>query len=373
MPDGAAPTPAELEKKAYTTLGRAANAMRAFVLMCRHNSDHCNADAKEKLTPFHSVSEPPIGLPAYVARIMKHTECGEDGVLLGLRLAGRYCRKAKMTPSVLCMHRLLLVSIVLAVKTHYDKFRSNRTAGKSGGLRIQELNLLEAAMYRGMRYQTMIFQCEVDNMCEGSDMGLGFLEKASPSGVIQSPAPGAPPLPDEVAHTFRNAFDGYLGADPNPDLNKHIEDFVAQCSRQALALREATERELAAAKAEGKAQGLNAEKLARVAGAGMFAVRSRIAANQGDDAHSVASSAAHSATSQQAAAVRFRARVLGIWNKDDDGDENSRSHGGTASEIGVSNGDSHGGVSSEAGSKPTPAPPSEPPSGRPSAAGSSKA
>ena len=64
---------AEAERKAYVLLGRAAEPLRAFVLLCRHNSDHMRADVKERLTPVHSVSEPPIPLATYIARVMKHT------------------------------------------------------------------------------------------------------------------------------------------------------------------------------------------------------------------------------------------------------------------------------------------------------------
>jgi hypothetical protein len=381
MPSDAAPTPAESERKAYSTLGRSASAMRGFVLLCRHNSDHCGADAKERLTPFHSVAEPPIGLPAYVARIMKHTECGEDGVMLGLRLAGRYCRKAKMMPSVLCAHRLVLVSIVLAVKTHYDKFRSNRTAGKSGGLRIQELNLLEAAMYRGLKYQTMIFQVEVDNLSEGAEHALMILSE-TPMPPPQPPAssgaaPLSPALPEEVVAWFRNAFDGILGSHDEPNPQRIIEEFVEECAAQQKELRAFVAKDLdmqRLAEKTGEAPQtvrLNAQHLGIVAGSGLFAVRSRIAQNQADDTHSVATSAVNSATSQQAAAIRFRSRVLSVWTHDDEA--------GTQSNQGseyAANSEAHSGVPSKSPSKEgegskdvarKPAPPVEASAGRPSA------
>jgi hypothetical protein len=306
-----APDPSEAERKAYALLGRAADPLRGFVLLCRHNSDYGNADVKERLTPFHSVSEPPIALATYIARVMKHTECGEDGVLLGLRLAVRYCTKTKMLPSALCAHRLLLVAVVLAVKTHYDKFRSNRTAAKSGGLRVNELNLLEMAMFRGLRYSSVIFQVEVDNLVEGTGDALRDLQSESPSG-LPSPAKGGPALPDRILNQLRNCMNGIISDAPEmPDTSVMIEEFVANCSQLASDQRDTARQAL---DDRTSAPRLSEGRLAQVAGgAGMFAVRSRLAELQTDDAHSVASSAVHSTTSQQAAARRFHTRVVDVW------------------------------------------------------------
>jgi hypothetical protein len=156
------------ERAAIAYLGHAANVVRVFSLLCQFNSNHRFVDANHT-TIFHSASEPPISLALYLARLAKYTGCGPEGVVLGIRLAGRYCRRTRMLPSVLNAHRLLLAATVLVQKVHVDVFASNKTAASVGGVDVKELGELETALFRGVDYQIMMRPAEIDTMQRACD------------------------------------------------------------------------------------------------------------------------------------------------------------------------------------------------------------
>jgi hypothetical protein len=175
------------EEKAIRALGPAATAVRAFALLCQHNSNVRNADDDaSNSTPFHSASVPPMSLFAYAARIVTYGECLPEGLLLGLRLAGRYCRKAKVVPTMLLAHRLVLVATTVAVKIHADKFRSNRTMAKVGGIPLQELNELENGFCFTLDFRLVLHISEIQAMQKHCDSAMSTITSSmSPANQLE--------------------------------------------------------------------------------------------------------------------------------------------------------------------------------------------
>lgn len=75
---------------------------------------------------------------------------------------GRYCRAARMLPSLLSAHRLVLVAIRIAVKAHHDIFRSNKTYASAGGLRLNEFNQLEFMMICRIEFKVLVKNEELE-------------------------------------------------------------------------------------------------------------------------------------------------------------------------------------------------------------------
>jgi len=139
-------------------------AVDSFASMCRHFSTNHDADAAHILSAFHSVAEPSIGLSDYMDRLDKNAECGEEGVLLGMIIATRFCAATKMIPSALSMHRLLLVGTRIATKAHHDVFRSNRAYARAGGLTLKEVNDLELLMLVRLEYKVVVYHTDITNL-----------------------------------------------------------------------------------------------------------------------------------------------------------------------------------------------------------------
>jgi metal-sulfur cluster biosynthetic enzyme len=130
--------------------------MHAFELFCTHNSQRLEADAADKLTPFHSVVEPPVAIDVYVHRLVRYLGCSDHGVMMGMILTAKYCVANALLPSRLTMHRLLLTTTLIAVKCHHDIFSSNQSFAKIGGIMVEELNALEVLVFHGLGFRTRI-------------------------------------------------------------------------------------------------------------------------------------------------------------------------------------------------------------------------
>merc|ERR1712032_13638 len=95
-------------------------------------------------TPFHGACEPPLSIQAYLERIAKYTECGDECLIIGsVYIHGMAKRNPKFIINRLSIHRLVLVSMTLAIKFHNDAFYTNTYYARVGGLKVDELNMLE--------------------------------------------------------------------------------------------------------------------------------------------------------------------------------------------------------------------------------------
>jgi hypothetical protein len=159
-------------------LGAAACPLLAFTELCKFNSDTLGRDLEsDKLTYYHSTEEPPMPLPSYLERIMRYSECGPEGILIGLRLVGRCHMRKDVTLTRLSAHRLMIAAMTLGVKAHADRFRSNRTVAKAGGLQLRELNGLEIAMFREVGYRAVVTAEELRYLQAQSARALNFFRQ----------------------------------------------------------------------------------------------------------------------------------------------------------------------------------------------------
>ncbi|EFJ42348.1 cyclin [Volvox carteri f. nagariensis] len=107
-----------------------------------------------KLTVFHGLRPPPIGLQAYVERVAKYTKCSPVCFVMSMvymDLLGQ--RDPDMLPSPLNVHRLLLSGVMLAAKLTDDHYFNNAFYGRVGGVSVQEMNRLELEMLRLLDYR----------------------------------------------------------------------------------------------------------------------------------------------------------------------------------------------------------------------------
>jgi hypothetical protein len=167
-------------------LGRAAGPLKVFTLLCKYNSDARKQDEDQTtLTYYHSTTEPPMTLQQYLERIMRYSECGPEGILLALRLAGRCHNSKGVTLTRLSAHRLTITSLTLGVKMHCDVFRSNRTVAKAGGLELKELNGLEYAMFRELGYRTVVTNEEMEHMEACCKRSLELFAAGAPVAAVK--------------------------------------------------------------------------------------------------------------------------------------------------------------------------------------------
>jgi len=97
------------------------------------------------MSPFHSKVAPQISISDYIERIAKYFQCSTECFVVGFIYIDRLVKlHPQIAVSKLSVHRIIVVAMTLAAKFHDDIFYTNTYYGKIGGLKLKELNALEA-------------------------------------------------------------------------------------------------------------------------------------------------------------------------------------------------------------------------------------
>lgn len=111
--------------------------------ICDENINKYNNEINNKLTkPFLSIN-PSISIKDYLERLYKYTKINSSTIVLILIYIDRLCNinKCKLTYSII--HKLILSSMVVAVKFNEDEYYPMKFYAKLGGISLIELNFLE--------------------------------------------------------------------------------------------------------------------------------------------------------------------------------------------------------------------------------------
>jgi len=94
---------------------------------------------------FDSVDPPPINLKRYLKRIATFTGCSEESLVFSLIYIDRLITNPvqRFIVTNLNVHRLILSSVLVAVKFYDDHYYDNVFFSKVGGVSSKELNMLE--------------------------------------------------------------------------------------------------------------------------------------------------------------------------------------------------------------------------------------
>lgn len=97
-----------------------------------------------KLTLFHGLRAPNIGVHKYLERIYKYTNCSPSCFVVAYAYMDRLVHRQPDEPIVsLNVHRLLITSVMIAAKTLDDIHYNNAFYARVGGVSIAELNRME--------------------------------------------------------------------------------------------------------------------------------------------------------------------------------------------------------------------------------------
>jgi len=128
---------------------------------------------------FQSVKLPACSLKAYASRIHEYFQCSRECWVMALAYIERII---KLNPTFqvteMTCHRLLLISVAVAVKFQDDEYYSNEYFAKIGGITTKELNALEAEFLQliGWRldiqvaeYNALVKTTSLDTDAEATD------------------------------------------------------------------------------------------------------------------------------------------------------------------------------------------------------------
>eukprot|EP00416_Gambierdiscus_australes_P041844 CAMPEP_0171112572 /NCGR_PEP_ID=MMETSP0766_2-20121228/79534_1 /TAXON_ID=439317 /ORGANISM="Gambierdiscus australes, Strain CAWD 149" /LENGTH=235 /DNA_ID=CAMNT_0011574689 /DNA_START=1 /DNA_END=708 /DNA_ORIENTATION=+ len=158
------------------------------------------------LRRFRVVYKPSIDISQYVDRLFAHFGCSPSCFVVAAAYLDRALRREpSMVPDGRSIHRLLLASLVSAVKFSDDAIFTNAWYAQVGGVSNRELNALEAAFLQLLDWNVYVSQEEYENylvqLCPlGTAAGSDFTHH---SGVK---LPGASALPAGACHRDPQAW-----------------------------------------------------------------------------------------------------------------------------------------------------------------------
>lgn len=113
-------------------------------LACAENKEPLPPTTDARFLAFRGEQIPQISLSSYVFRIMKYSKASAESLILGLTYFGRMMAKyPEMAVNLFCIHRFLLVSLMLAAKYYDDRTSNNTLYAMAGGIKLAEINRLE--------------------------------------------------------------------------------------------------------------------------------------------------------------------------------------------------------------------------------------
>jgi len=92
---------------------------------------------------FHSHKPATIDIVDYLTRLEKYLRCSDELLVAALIYLDRVALRSNLSVNSLCVHRVFLTSLLLAIKVHDDHFLTNSYVAKVGGISTREINRLE--------------------------------------------------------------------------------------------------------------------------------------------------------------------------------------------------------------------------------------
>ena len=111
--------------------------------ICDENTKDFKIEKNPYLKIFISKNIPNISIKDYLERLYKYTKMNSSTIILILIYIDRLCNIYKFKLSYYNIHKLILASMIIAIKYNEDGYYLNKDYAKIGGVTITELCFLE--------------------------------------------------------------------------------------------------------------------------------------------------------------------------------------------------------------------------------------
>ena len=99
---------------------------------------------------------PNITITNYLKRLIKYSNPELSTLILGVIYFDRICNNGKINLCYSNVYKLILISLVLAIKYNEEYFESNEFYGKVGGLKIKSINKLEIYTLKVLKFNLYV-------------------------------------------------------------------------------------------------------------------------------------------------------------------------------------------------------------------------
>lgn len=112
--------------------------------------------SQSTMSAFCVLKPPNKPINEYFQRIIKYAKPEPSSLIISLMYIDKICDTTTLLLSYHNIHRVILSSIVLAIKYNEDDYYSNTYYAKVGGITLEELNGLEYQMLQGLEFNTFV-------------------------------------------------------------------------------------------------------------------------------------------------------------------------------------------------------------------------
>ncbi|KAA8520424.1 hypothetical protein F0562_014680 [Nyssa sinensis] len=107
----------------------------------------------QKISVFHGLTRPTISIQSYLERILKYANCSPSCFIVAYVYLDRFSQRQPSLPiNSFNVHRLLVTSVMVAVKFMDDMYYNNAYYAKVGGISTTEMNFLEVDFLFGLGF-----------------------------------------------------------------------------------------------------------------------------------------------------------------------------------------------------------------------------
>ena len=128
----------------------------------------------KSIKPFMTKNIPSMSIKDYLIRLSQFTKMNESTIILILIYIDRICNINNFRLSYRNIYKLILSSMIIAIKYNEDNFYSSEVYAKLGGLSLLELNYLEFQFLILIKFSLFI---EKDLFDKYNDYLLSFQEE----------------------------------------------------------------------------------------------------------------------------------------------------------------------------------------------------
>jgi hypothetical protein len=105
---------------------------------------------------FNSKKPPSISIQQYIERIVKYSKMEDSTLIITLIYIDRLCDMSQLHLNDFNIHRIILATVLIAIKYNEDDYFSNDYYAKVGGISLQEINTLEYECVKLMNHRLFV-------------------------------------------------------------------------------------------------------------------------------------------------------------------------------------------------------------------------
>ena len=138
---------------------------KILTIVLDENKTLKNYDEKlssQKNMPFTSYNKPSLSIIDYLYRIQTYTEAEDNTIIIGLMYIDRICEHSSVILTPYNIHRIVFVSILMAIKYNEDINFGFDFYAKIAGMPLKELKILENNFIDLIKFHFFIDKAEFD-------------------------------------------------------------------------------------------------------------------------------------------------------------------------------------------------------------------